>query len=94
MRRSDALSHANAFHRNLKLLLALGEHYLDEEVVLAFAANSRSCADVVKRNCSLKVGTDQVTVHDEDFCTAPFMDVRDICSHVDIKCEASADWGG
>lgn len=88
MRRGDALLHANTFHENLRILLDLGEQYLDEEVILAFAANARGCA-----TSRLLLAKTTSSSQEAPTCP-PTIDIRDLCSHVDIRCDASEHWGG
>ena len=74
MRSADALNHSNNFYSALVELSATGQNFLDEEIVLAYAANARGC----NQNGRLEAK----------------MDLRDICSHPAIVCEASSDWNG
>lgn len=102
MLRADALRHANSFHENLKFLHASHEQYLDEEIVLAFATNARGCAAHYRQHSNKDDSKTEITstdclAEDPSFtCSVlpPTIDIRDLCSHSDIQCQAPDNWGG
>ena len=89
MHRDEARLHAETFHQSLKALTAAGNHFLDEEIVLAFAANAQDCRS------ENKVPGD---VHSNDSgellvdLAAPR--IVDVCSLPGLDCSRSPDWAG
>jgi len=86
---ADVRYHADAFHAALRFLASQRSQYLDEEIVLAFSANSRGCNPRgTPGNYFTQQGADVGDL-------APrFLDVRDVCAVPSVRCTASPDWNG
>ena len=110
MRRADARRHAEAFHAALRELAAAGGgRFLDEEVVLAWAADARGCRSSFYRRgggdaaggqrrpvkrVGPTAGAEAAVGGEGSDGGGATMTVVDICSLGTVVCQASADWSG
>jgi hypothetical protein len=76
MRRADAHAHAETFNSVLNYLVTEGHGYLDEEIIIAWAANAGECRGKMLASNSIEFS---------------MMDVRDVCSLDILTCETQGN---